>query len=350
MNKMQNSNKNPNKKKKNAQPKVKKAPKSGGTQMAPIAMNRSSVQTGKNSQRYRECERIGTIVGSSSFANALSLQTNPGLSASFPWLSGHAGLFEKYKVHKLVYRYKNLKGTSTDGNVIMSYDYDTLDAPPSSAILATQSTHYADGAPWRIFELKVPTDGRVLFTRSSVVSGADLKTYDMGQIHISTEGCANTSVHGYIEVEYDIELLDKQPSTLAPSASGNASVFKGIDTVEVVGENVPIPLAQDGNLLNIVISGNNLLLPTGNYLVTLRLLAYLANSTFFINIKINGVLYKTFQPLYLENDEPVRTIGFPSFILPVTTAATVFSMTASQDEGIFDIFGTNGVSLVFLRI
>lgn len=193
-----------------------------GNIRAPVAINRSSGQSGRNTQRYRECERISTVPGSVAFNVNSSIPMNPGISGSFPWLSGHANLFEKYRVHKLIYRYKNLKGTSTDGNVLMSFDYDTLDAPPASAIEMTQATHWADGAPWRIFELKVPTDGRILFTRSGSVSSSDAKTYDMGKLHIASEGCADTTDHGYLEVEYDVELMDKQPnnggSVPAPSS------------------------------------------------------------------------------------------------------------------------------------
>lgn len=282
------SKKNVSKKQKKQMKPQKNVQRSGAIQMAPTAINRSSVQSGRNSQRYRECERVGSILGSNAFATALSLQTNPGLSNSFPWLSGHANLFEKYKVHKLVYRYKNLKGTSTDGNIILSYDYDTLDSAPGSAIAATQSTHYIDGAPWRIFELRVPTDGRILFTRSGIVLGTDLKTYDMGQIHISTEGCVDNSVHGYLEVEYDIELLDKQPSVVSPSSAGNVSIY----TIEsnfvapLLAESI-MTLAPISNLLNVQALGTGLVLPVGNFMITARTTA--DNGEYSMRLRLGGV-------------------------------------------------------------
>lgn len=192
-------------------------------------MNRSAHQNGRNSMRFRETERIATIPGSVSFANATSITCNPALAASFPWLSGHAALFENYKIHRLVYRYKNLKGTASAGNIILSFDYDTLDAAPSSAVAATQSTHYIDGAPWRIFQLQVPTNNRILFTRVGAITGADLKTYDMGALHISTEGCADTSDHGYLEVEYDIEFFNKQTSAITSYAPPAAYYYLASD-------------------------------------------------------------------------------------------------------------------------
>jgi len=177
-------------------------------------MNRSSRQNGRSSILYKECERVGTVNGSVSFGVVLNLACNPGISASFPWLSGHALLYEKYRVNKLVYRYKNLKGTASDGNIVMMFDYDTLDAAPTTAVEMTQATVWQDGAPWRIFEMAVPTDGRSLFTRSGTPAGTpDLKMYDMGRVFVAAEGCADATDHGYLEVEYEIELFGKQSSS-----------------------------------------------------------------------------------------------------------------------------------------
>lgn len=191
--------------------------------MAPVAQNISAGQTRGGSLRFKECERIDTVEGSIAFSVNGSIACNPGLASSFPWLSGHANLFERYRIHKLVYRYKNLKGTASNGNILMSFDYDTLDSAPATAIEMTQSTVYADGAPWRIFELVVPSDKRDLFTRSGDVAGSDLKTYDMGKLHIAAEGCADSSPHGYLEVEYDVELFMKQSNTTGVSPGGPGS-------------------------------------------------------------------------------------------------------------------------------
>jgi hypothetical protein len=232
---------------------------------APAAQNRSSMNSRRSSLRFRESERIGTVAGSSSFAIVLDLSCNPGLPGSFPWLSGHANLYEKYRVHKLVYRFKNLKGTDTDGNILMSFDYDTLDSPPASAIEMTQSTRWIDGSPWRIFELAVPTDGRILFTRSSTPATADLKTYDMGRVFVAAEGCSDTTDHGYLEVDYDIELIDKASvSTGSPALSVALSQWNQSSS----GSTSPIPFDENiVNGLSLVNTSGVISLPAGHYLV-----------------------------------------------------------------------------------
>lgn len=239
---------------------------------APITQNKSSSQSGRDRDRYVESERIGTVSGSVAFLVGIISQMNPGLSGSFPWLSGHAALYEKYKVNKLIYRYKNLKGTQTDGNILMGFDYDVLDAPPSDAIELTQLTEWVDGAPWRIFEFRVPTDGRVLFTRTGPVAGADLKTYDMGQLFVASEACADTSETGYLEVEYDISFFNKQSSksSVAPSFTTSSFSLTGDADVSALGQN-QISLWSNFSGNNGVIFdtvNHQFTVPQGNWLVT----------------------------------------------------------------------------------
>lgn len=185
--------------------------------MAPVAINRSYQQRATNqSIRIKETERIGTVTGSTAFSVVGNFPLNPGLPSSFPWLSATASQYEKYRVHKVTYRYKNLKGTASDGNILMAFDFDSLDAPPTSAIQMTQYTRCTDGSPWRIFEMSIVPTGAELYTRSGIPAGADLKTYDLGRLFVAAEGCADNTAHGYLEVEYDIELMKKQ----SPASGG----------------------------------------------------------------------------------------------------------------------------------
>jgi len=264
---------------KQQRPNARSAPQRGkqatNTVRAPSAMNRSSRQTGSNSTRYRECERIATVNGSASFKNVLDIPCNPGLAQSFPWLSGHAALYESYIVHSLTFRYKNLKGTDADGNILMSFDYDTLDAPPSSAIAQSQSTVWIDGAPWRIFEMKVPTRRQKLFTRSSIIPGTDLKTYDFGRLHVSSEGCADESAHGYLEVEYTIELLDKQVGGSTGSIPpGTTAMFVQDQDLGVIEYNDVLPYNREvANPLGIVNLGiQGFQMPVGRYKLSYQML------------------------------------------------------------------------------
>jgi len=92
-----------------------------------------------------------------------------------------------------------------------------------------------DGAPWRILEFKVPSDNRDLFTRSGDYPiQSDPKTYDMGRLHIATEGTGSNTTLGYLEVEYSIELFDKQPSSIGETKAqiGSAMITSDDLTIE----------------------------------------------------------------------------------------------------------------------
>jgi len=237
---------------------------------APINQNASSSQSGRDRDRYVESERIENITGTADFLVGIISQMNPGLAGSFPWLSGHANLYEKYRVNKLIYRYKNLKGTTTDGNVLFAFDYDVLDGPPTSAIQMTQLTEWIDGAPWRIFEFRVPTDGRVLFTRQGPVAGGDLKTYDMGQLFVATEGCPAAQV-GYLEVEYDISFFNKQSSvqSVPPSYTTSVWTLSGNTDIPVAGDNVVTNWVQVSGNNGVTIDGTGAFrVPQGNWLIS----------------------------------------------------------------------------------
>lgn len=244
--------------------------KTKGVVRAPVAQNRSSRQSGQNGMTYKESERILTVVGSVAFAVTDTVRVNPGLAESFPWLSGHAGLYEKYKFKRLKFRYKNLKGTGSDGNIIMSFDYDTLDQAPSSAIEMTQSTKWIDGSPWRIFDLDVPVANLpYLYTRTGSVAFSDLKTYDIGQLHIAAEGCADTSSHGYLEVEYEVHLKDKQPSSASVTPTPPAAMFN-LSANQALTTGGQRLLALDEEVYNGILASNSsgvITVPAGVYLI-----------------------------------------------------------------------------------
>lgn len=186
--------------------------KSRDTVMAPIAMNRS-LKSSRLSTTYVQTERVGAINTpvSTSFHVLAALPVNPGLPFAFPWLSGHAALFEKYEIQSLTFRFKNLLSTTTNGNVILCFSFDTLDVDPINALVATQKAAYIDGAVWRETVLNVPIRRKELFTRvGNVPPNADLKTYDYGKLWVCTEGVTTSLDNiGYLEMSYKIVLRDK---------------------------------------------------------------------------------------------------------------------------------------------
>lgn len=162
--------------------------------------------------RVRNRERISTVSAVNGNFTAASLKINPGLSASFPWLSNIAKMFDKYRFESLTFHFKTFVPTSTAGSVSLAYDPNTLDPVPTTGEALTHETKWSTNSAWKSFSINIDCK-RVdfLYTRTGQPDGTvDLKTYDLGQLILATEGVPALSL-GYVEVDYDILLRDKQP-------------------------------------------------------------------------------------------------------------------------------------------
>ena len=224
---------------------------------------------------YIQTEEVLNVTGvKDDFAVIGNIVCQPGLDASFPWLSGHAQLYEKYYVNYITYRFKGIRGSSYAGKVMMSFDYDTLDAPPGNSIEVSGMTTYISGSPWSQFELKVKTDGRKLFTRKGdVPATGDPKSYDMGRLYVSCFGCEGKDVLGTVEVSYNISLMDKQPKSNIPvvmqTTVRHARVSHSTLQNFTSGVEAKITFANPTiDTIGIVVDlGTDLILPPGIYLI-----------------------------------------------------------------------------------
>jgi hypothetical protein len=175
------------------------------------------------SLRIHQMERVANVNSNSTTAGAFKADTfvlNPADSVTFPWLSSIAKLFDKYKFHKLRFFFINNSPTSIAGNVTMAVDFDTLDSTPANGTQMSNLAKFSTFAPWKQEELSVPVNragtNQWLFTldnHGTIPPSTDLKTYNLGNFLISTEGISSTNyLVGYLCVEYDVELLDKNPN------------------------------------------------------------------------------------------------------------------------------------------
>lgn len=194
----------------------------GATRMnnAPVAIGSSSTsRRNNNNYRLSNVERIAEVNG----ASIHSLQINPGMESAFPWLSNIARNYDRYRFHKLIFRYKPTCPTDTTGQVIMAWDYDSLDPVPTNEQEICQETFWVANSCWKpgTISINLRNNRGNLYTRSGMIGYADLKTYDIGQLIY--KGPSSNAV-GYIEVDYDITLLDRQPDFIANNIRTNSMV------------------------------------------------------------------------------------------------------------------------------
>lgn len=191
----------------------------------------------KDAIRVRHREFIGDII-SSGTANTFQIQgfaINPGVSATFPWMSAVCGAtFQQYRTNGMVFEFRSmsadaLNSTNTAlGTVIMATDYDSADAAfttksqmentefgvsckPSSCML-----HAIECAP------RLTTATELYVRGQAAPSGTDIRLYDWGKFYIATAGCQGTNVNlGELWVSYDITVfkaIQQIPGYLVPTA------------------------------------------------------------------------------------------------------------------------------------
>jgi len=201
----------------------------GGTRSPNFSFPSGSASRRNRQQVIEEDEYITDVNGSTAFAT-YQFAVNPGQSASFPWLSTVASKFEKYRFEYLEFYYKpQVSPYATNGQagkVILSLDFDASDNPPTTKT-QVESTHpHEDGMPFEVVSLVVdPTECTredAWFVRpGSVPGGADIKTYDVGVLSVSTYNNAATTNVGELRVKYHVRLwIPVQETTVqVPRAS-----------------------------------------------------------------------------------------------------------------------------------
>jgi hypothetical protein len=204
---------------------------------------------------------------------------NPGVSATFPWLSTVATSYEQYKFNKLKFHYVTRAPTSYIGSILLAPEYDALDSAPTTEIDAAMMNGAVEDAPWKDITLTYmikdlfPMGPRLFIRGDTAVSGSDLKTYDCGQLFVCKSLCADTSAIGRLWVEYDIELhIPQNPSSSGtPYSAVGSAVYSLITSDQNFTSTTAANIAWNSEVLDsigISNSSGSLTLPSGNYLAT----------------------------------------------------------------------------------
>ncbi len=198
--------------------KEKREGKERRVKFAPLAQSMAmgfGVPQGQRSHRFPYRELVAGVNGSVAFATTRYV-INPGLSASFPRLSGMADKWEQYRFHSLRYVYVPRSAASAAGSVILTPDYCVRDLPPTTAAEAADNMNSVENVIWTDIVCKLDVGsmfavGPRKYLRQSNVPG-DMNLYDCGNFYVTTSGTADTSEIGRLYVEYDVELFVAQNS------------------------------------------------------------------------------------------------------------------------------------------
>lgn len=93
-------------------------------------------------------ELVHTANGAGAGFSAGGDVCNPGLASNFPWLSGIAKQYAKFRWKYLRYIYVPNCATTTNGSTFFTFNYDYLDAGPASLAQVAQSENSSIGNAW----------------------------------------------------------------------------------------------------------------------------------------------------------------------------------------------------------
>jgi hypothetical protein len=199
------------------------------------------VSGGPNHTRIAHTEEFAPVVTSSTAFKVDTYQINPALAVCFPWLSAIAARYQFYKFRRLRFRYISTSPTSLAGYINMDVDFNVLDPAPATMAISRSYHDKAGGGVWHEWTLDVDlaqgdrTPEK--YTRVGLPSGTtDLKTYDLGNLHVCTEGTAGSTL-GFIECEYMVDLMTPQIA----DPVGGATTYTSTDNTHMFVAEVDDP-------------------------------------------------------------------------------------------------------------
>lgn len=196
---------------------------------APTSQPRISSTSKGSHVAHREF--VGTVNGSVAFT-ANKFVCNPGMAATFPWLSVQAGQWEQYRFNRLRFKYLTRTATTTVGSVLMAPDYDPSDSAPASEAAVSTYQDCVEDAVWvesLVCELSVASmfpNGLKKFVRSGAVGLEDLKLYDAANFFLCTLEEASSAAIGKLWVEYDVDFFTPQVAPSGDPISSHTSSYE----------------------------------------------------------------------------------------------------------------------------
>jgi hypothetical protein len=174
------------------------------------------LRTSQGSCNIKHKELIANITDGATFAASLqNFSCNPGLAATFPWLSQEAAGWERYRFNSLRFYYLTRVSSATAGSVIMAPDYDASDASPVSEQILSSFQGSVEASLWKDLSCSLArgamhADEKEKFVRVGVVpANSDIRLYDVANMIVSTTGGA-VGLVGKFWVEYDVTLFTPQ--------------------------------------------------------------------------------------------------------------------------------------------
>lgn len=180
-------------------------------------------------------ERFCAVTPTGTGFEISSYALNPGLAAMFPWLSDVANRYEKYKFRTCHFRYVP-QSAAAAGTVSLAFDFDPNDDPPATMEEANTYHDYVTTSIWTGATLAIDLANGDRLPQKDTRPGLpgvdlDLNVYDVGKLHVMTQGAA-AGVVGYLEVVYVVDLFIHQVQN---GVGGSSDANTDLDATHLIG-------------------------------------------------------------------------------------------------------------------
>jgi hypothetical protein len=225
----------------------------------------------KQSVVVRHREFIATITRASSFTVQQSFILNPGLKATFPWLSGIAQNFQEYEFLGIVFHYVPTSGAVTTsqglGSVMLQTSYRSNDALPQSKIEMLNEYCANEAVPSEAFCHPVECDPKenpfqVHYVRAGNIPSGDQLLYDLGVTHLAVQGMPGTDSTAVGDLWVTYEVVLKKP-VVSSNVSTLAGFFEQVTTGGTLTSVMTSVVSYTAGTLPVTGLANTITLPRG---------------------------------------------------------------------------------------
>nr|WRQ65084.1 structural protein [Tolivirales sp. gcode 6] len=285
----------------------------------------------------RHRELITELTASVSFEPGSS-RINPGDSDVFPWLSGIAQRYEKYKFRKLKFTIVPQVPTTQAGSLGLYFDYDPTDQTAVTASSFFSNMNAVTKQIWMEASTTAVAQQSTLYVSElNDRVNENRKWYDYGRINYFLQ--SGTNANAYLFAEYEVEL--SKPSTsyeqnqvfegfaywngsaIAPIPTGAPHLYKGVGIDATPGK-ITVPIS---GVYQVDVLANS-------------------NNTNAAILKVCGQLV-TRNSLGVDSDSNPKVMHY-RFILPLSRTVPFYSFEVS--EGTIDCNAFPGDATSWLGI
>lgn len=282
--------------------------------------------------RICHTEYLGTVTSTTTFSNSV-YYLNPGLSATFPWLSKLAANFQQWKIHGCMIVFKSqmtdaVATFSALGSVAIAANMNPAERACANQIEMEQLKFCAVAKPSEHITApiecgKASTSMNAYFVRTSAVPGnASVMDYDHATIQVATASAPSGGVVlGRLYISYDISLLNPR---MVMTGTGCADYrFEGATTANYFGVLATMVKVTDTIGVSFTSPNVSITFPRGAYGAYMIEYSAWGNSTSLTNAYTfsytNCALSTTIKPFGITLGTPLASYGTTAGVTCVST-------------------------------